>query len=66
MIEMVYGNCTHAVRVGVDSENRPVVAVANDNDGYYIQTFTSNADVEKFIAELREAANEAWPQGATP
>ena len=38
----------------------PVVRIANDDDSFYVQTFTTRDEVEKFISELRQAADEAW------
>ena len=38
----------------------PVVRIANDDDSFYVQTFTTRDEVEKFISEIRQAADEAW------
>lgn len=64
------GYCSHSVWVadcvfGMGSDNlAPVepkaVGLANDDDGYYTQYFNSREEVEAFIAELRQAADEAW------
>ena len=38
----------------------PVVRIANDDDSFYVQTFTTRDEVEKFISKIRQAADEAW------
>ena len=38
----------------------PVVGLANNDDGYYVQYFKNHEEVERFITELRAAAEEAW------
>jgi len=38
----------------------PVVRIANDDDSFYVQTFTTRDEVERFIFELRKAADDAW------
>lgn len=39
----------------------PVVGMANSSDGFYCQWFQNREQVEEFIAQLRAAADEAWP-----
>jgi len=38
----------------------PVVRIANDDDPFYVQTFATRDELERFISELRKAADEAW------
>jgi hypothetical protein len=38
-----------------------VLKMANNDDGYYVETFKSHQELEQFIAYLRLQANEAWP-----
>lgn len=38
----------------------PVVRLANDDDSYYVQTFRSRDELDRFIVGLRYAADEAW------
>ena len=38
----------------------PVVRIANDDDSFYVQTFTNRDELERFISKLRKAADEAW------
>lgn len=42
----------------------PVVQMANDDDSFYVQTFKNREEVNAFIKELVEAADEAWPESA--
>ena len=37
------------------------VELVNNGDDYYVETFSSRQELEKFIAYLRLRADEAWP-----
>ena len=60
--------CSHDVWVQKDirigdevlATINPVVRIANDDDSFYVQTFTTKDELEKFISKLRQAADEAW------
>jgi anaerobic glycerol-3-phosphate dehydrogenase len=39
---------------------QPVVCLANDDDGFYVQNFHSRAELEAFIAHLNKVADDAW------
>ncbi len=47
---------------GVKRGHEPFVALNNDDDGYYTQYFKSRQEVEAFIKEMQDAADEAWPK----
>jgi hypothetical protein len=60
--------CTHLAwvqrSIGIDPCTEvidPVVRLSNDNDGSYIQTFHSRAELDAFIDMLRAAGDETWP-----
>ena len=38
----------------------PVVGLANDSDGHYTQWFQNHEELEAFVVQLRETAEEAW------
>ena len=38
-----------------------VLKMANNDDGYYVETFASRKELEQFITYLRLQAGEAWP-----
>lgn len=40
--------------------HEPVVRLANDDDGFYVQTFKTREQLEAFITHLRQVADEAW------
>ena len=63
------GGCNHESWVERDIGARgvlfgpvdpPVVGMANDDDGFYVQWFQNRAEVEEFISKLRATADEAW------
>ena len=56
-----YGEYVDGRWESVEREHPPCVALANNDDGYYIQYFPTRESLEKFIGELRAAADEAWP-----
>ena len=68
LAEIDYGGCNHNVWVLHDlsiggqlmHKINPVVQMANDDDGWYCQTFKTRAEVDAFIAELQKCADEAW------
>jgi hypothetical protein len=39
------------------------VCLANDDDGYYVQQFSTREQIEEFINHVRQVANEVWPEG---
>ena len=41
-----------------------VVKLANNDDGYYTETFKTRDEVELFVGYLLEKANEAWPDSS--
>lgn len=47
--------------VWVDTENRPMVCMANDDDGYYVQYMLSRKEVDFLIEELEKARDKCWP-----
>ena len=47
---------------GMEEQIPPVVEMANNDDGYYMQTFRNREELEIFIKTLQDAANEAWPK----
>jgi len=63
-----HGRCSHGTWVQVDIQfrgnrhplNKPVVGLANDEDGHYVQYFHNQDELEAFIGELREVGAEAW------
>ena len=73
------GNCKHVVCVSTcdydtHGERRcpeerdrydhpPVVWIANDNDGYYGECFTSKRSINGLITRLKNARDKAWPIG---
>ena len=63
---MSYAVCKHEVWTEDPCENIPklsghnVVAIANDEDPYYIQHFESWNDLNVFIGLLKSAGNKAW------
>ena len=64
------GNCKHDAFVvdrifgmGVDNLTKvdpPVIGLMNNDDCYYVQYFKNREEIEKFIVELRQAADDAW------
>jgi hypothetical protein len=42
------------------------VTLSNNDDGFYTQYFNNREEVEQFIAELREAMDNIWPDGVNP
>ena len=42
------------------------VTLNNNNDPFYCQYFNNRQEVEQFIAELREAMDNIWPNGVNP
>ena len=44
----------------VQTLDHPVVRLANDDDGHYVQNFHSREELDRFIVELRYVADEAW------
>lgn len=55
------GGVSHEVWVDRPGEITAAVAMANDDDGHYVQYFRSRHEVEEFIARLNAVADEAWP-----
>ena len=53
---------THGVNheFWVEAGNSPALKMANDDDPYYIQTFSSWEDVERFIEKMRAEAEKAF------
>ena len=39
----------------------PVVELANDDDGYYVQVFRNRSELQLFVSNLLVAADDAWP-----
>ena len=50
---------THELYVQ-DKDGRKVIVMANDDDPFYKQTFSTRAEVAAFIEKLNAAANEAF------
>jgi hypothetical protein len=42
------------------------ITLNNNNDGFYTQYFNNRQEVEQFIAELRDAVDNIWPDGVDP
>jgi hypothetical protein len=38
------------------------ICLCNEEDGFYIQTFQNREELEEFITELQQLAEEAWPK----
>ena len=62
------GGCAHGVWVtssvglpDMEIPVGPVVEMANDDDGYYVQVFRSRSELDEFVSRLLAAANAAWP-----
>ena len=58
------GNCKHETFIyegvyGVNLE-KPVIALCNNDDSYYIQYFRTKEELGEFIAELQKLSNELW------
>ena len=47
---------------GVKREHEPFVGLNNDDDGAYVQWFRNRQEVETFVKEMQDAADEAWPK----
>ena len=54
---------TYLNRFAVRPGKRAVV-FANNDDGYYTETFKTRDEVELFVGYLLEKANEAWPDSS--
>ena len=52
----------HVGLAGMKEPVSPTVQIANDEDGWYVQAFRTRRELEAFIAELRDCANDAWPK----
>ena len=57
-------NCEHVVSVENDGGNC-YVELSNDNDGYYVQQFSSSRELKDFIGELLAAHDEAFVTDGT-
>jgi len=57
-------NCKHVVSVENDGGNC-YVELSNDNDGYYVQQFSSSRELKDFIGELLAAHDEAFVTDGT-
>ena len=62
-------NCEHEASIqrevcwrGVEKEIPPVIALANNEDGYYTQVFRNRSELNAFIDQLQTVANELWPE----
>ena len=51
-----YGSCRHIVET-----KSQCVHVYNDDDGFYYQVFNTKDELNDFINQLKNAADEVWP-----
>jgi hypothetical protein len=47
-------------------DHQGFVTLSNNDDGFYTQYFNNREEVEQFIAELRQAMDNIWPDGVDP
>jgi hypothetical protein len=57
--------CKHIVKSDTGEDDKPVVALFNDNDEFYVELFKSRSAVDEFIERLTKSADEAFGPAST-